>query len=238
MGASPWPPQSSSVPLSLLTGRFPALAGIDLVSPRARSLFWRGPTGPARRRVLRACAGLLPVTAARPWCSGHDLRRHRTAVRRQVGMLGHAAAPVRRLDVHRERPFRRPGRRRRRLDGIDGALERLGSGGPLAAHGRRPAVGRPAPPGGPGRPRGPPSGAVAARRTPCRPRRRCPAAARTRSSSKRSPAGPPCAGLPRARGRRSRWPTVSCRWPAWPGAVANVRRRRRPSLPGRRAGSP
>ncbi|MEO6120993.1 MAG: ATP-binding cassette domain-containing protein, partial [Acidimicrobiales bacterium] len=39
---------------------------------------------------LRACAGLLAFTAGQAFVLGHDLRADRRALRRRVGLLGHA----------------------------------------------------------------------------------------------------------------------------------------------------
>jgi ABC-type transport system involved in cytochrome c biogenesis ATPase subunit len=57
-----------------LLGRFPALAGIDLDVDAGEVVLLRGPNGAGKTTLLRAVAGLVPV------------------VRRQVALLGHAAA--------------------------------------------------------------------------------------------------------------------------------------------------
>jgi heme ABC exporter ATP-binding subunit CcmA len=120
-----------------LSGRFPVLAGIDLTVAPGEILLLEGPNGAGKTSVLRACAGLLPVTAGEAVVLGHDLRRQAAAVRRQVGMLGHAAALYDELNVLENirfavRAAAAP------VDGIDEALERLGLVGRL----RRTAVGR------------------------------------------------------------------------------------------------
>jgi heme ABC exporter ATP-binding subunit CcmA len=51
-----------------------------------------GPNGAGKTTLLRALAGLASVTAAEATVLGHDLRRERAAVRREVGLLGHGAA--------------------------------------------------------------------------------------------------------------------------------------------------
>jgi heme ABC exporter ATP-binding subunit CcmA len=51
-----------------------------------------GPNGAGKTSLLRVCAGLLAVTEGEAVVLGCDLRRDRSQVRRQVGMLGHAAA--------------------------------------------------------------------------------------------------------------------------------------------------
>ncbi|HXQ58650.1 MAG TPA: heme ABC exporter ATP-binding protein CcmA [Acidimicrobiales bacterium] len=120
-----------------LTGRFPVLAGIDLTVDPGEILVLEGPNGAGKTSVLRACAGLLPVTSGHAVVLGHDLRRHPSAVRRQVGMLGHAAALYNELNVVENVRFavRAAGGS---VDGIDAALDRLGLVGRL----RRTTVGR------------------------------------------------------------------------------------------------
>ncbi len=120
-----------------LTGRFPVLAGIDLTVAPGEILVLEGANGAGKTSVLRACAGLLPVTSGEAVVLGHDLRRNASAVRRQVGMLGHAAALYDELNVVENLRFavRAAGGT---VDGIDGALERTGLVGRLR---RTPSVG-------------------------------------------------------------------------------------------------
>jgi heme ABC exporter ATP-binding subunit CcmA len=120
-----------------LTGRFPVLAGIDLTVASGETLVLEGPNGAGKTSLLRACAGLLPVTSGEAVVLGHDLRRHPAAVRRHVGMLGHAAALYDELSVVENVRFavRAAGAG---VDGIDAALDRLGLAGRL----RRTPVGR------------------------------------------------------------------------------------------------
>ncbi|HXQ76081.1 MAG TPA: heme ABC exporter ATP-binding protein CcmA [Acidimicrobiales bacterium] len=120
-----------------LTGRFPVLAGIDLTVAPGEIVVLEGPNGAGKTSVLRACAGLLPVTSGEAVVLGHDLRRNAAAVRRQVGMLGHAAALYDELNVVENVRFavRAAGAG---VDGIDAALDRLGLVGRL----RRTTVGR------------------------------------------------------------------------------------------------
>jgi heme ABC exporter ATP-binding subunit CcmA len=75
-----------------LLGRFPALAGIDLEVDAGEVVLLRGPNGAGKTTLLRAVAGLVPVVRGDAVVLGHDLRRDRRAVRRQVALLGHAAA--------------------------------------------------------------------------------------------------------------------------------------------------
>lgn len=134
------PPMASAVVLRAavaLTGRFPALAGIDLTVAEGEIVVLEGPNGAGKTSVLRACAGLLPITGGEAVVLGHDLRRHPASVRRHVGMLGHAAALYDELSVAENVRFavRAAGAG---VDGIDGALDRLGLTGRL----RRTTVGR------------------------------------------------------------------------------------------------
>src|ERR687898_1404640 len=75
-----------------LLGRFPALAGIDLDVARGEIVLLRGPNGAGKTTLLRACAGLVPVVRGEAVVLGRDLRRDPRAVRRRVGLLGHATA--------------------------------------------------------------------------------------------------------------------------------------------------
>ncbi len=120
-----------------LTGRFPVLAGIDLTVAPGEIVVLEGPNGAGKTSVLRACAGLLPVTGGEAVVLGHDLRHHPAAVRRQVGMLGHAAALYDDLTVVENVRFavRAAGAS---VSNIDAILERLELGGRL----RRTTVGR------------------------------------------------------------------------------------------------
>jgi heme ABC exporter ATP-binding subunit CcmA len=73
-------------------GRFPALAGVDLDVEQGEIVLVQGPNGAGKTSLLRACAGLLAVTSGSAEVLGQDLCRDRRAVRRQVGLLGHATA--------------------------------------------------------------------------------------------------------------------------------------------------
>ncbi|HEY1651969.1 MAG TPA: heme ABC exporter ATP-binding protein CcmA [Acidimicrobiales bacterium] len=74
-----------------LAGRFPALAGVDLSLEQGEVVVVVGPNGAGKTSLLRACAGLLPVTSGEATVLGVDLTAEHTAVRRFVGLLGHAA---------------------------------------------------------------------------------------------------------------------------------------------------
>lgn len=75
-----------------LLGRFPALAGIDLDVAAGEIVLLRGPNGAGKTTLLRTCAGLLRVARGEATVLGHDLadRAQARAVRRHVGLLGHA----------------------------------------------------------------------------------------------------------------------------------------------------
>jgi heme ABC exporter ATP-binding subunit CcmA len=75
-----------------LTGRFPALAGVDLEVSQGEMVVLEGPNGAGKTSLLRACAGLLPVMSGTAEVLGRNLRNERVAVRRHVGFIGHAPA--------------------------------------------------------------------------------------------------------------------------------------------------
>ncbi len=72
-----------------LLDRFPALAGVDLSVESGEMVCLRGPNGAGKTTLLRACAGLVPLRAARAEVLGFDLIADRRSVRRHVGLLGH-----------------------------------------------------------------------------------------------------------------------------------------------------
>lgn len=75
-----------------LLGRFPALAGIDLDVAAGEIVLLRGPNGAGKTTLLRLCGGLLPVARGEARVLGCDLtdRRQARALRRRIGLLGHA----------------------------------------------------------------------------------------------------------------------------------------------------
>jgi heme ABC exporter ATP-binding subunit CcmA len=73
-----------------LVGRFPVLAGVDLDVGRGEVVLLRGSNGAGKTSLLRACAGLLRVVTGEAVVLGADLVRDQRAVRRRVGLLGHA----------------------------------------------------------------------------------------------------------------------------------------------------
>jgi heme ABC exporter ATP-binding subunit CcmA len=72
-----------------LTGRFPALSGVDLSVGPGEVISVVGANGAGKTTLLRVCAGLLPVSSGEAVVLGVDLRIEPTAVRRRVGLLGH-----------------------------------------------------------------------------------------------------------------------------------------------------
>ncbi len=113
-----------------LAGRFPALAGVDLSLETGEVVDVVGPNGAGKTSLLRACAGLLPVTSGEATVLGVDLTADHTAVRRHVGLLGHAAPLYDELSAAENVRFavRALGLR---SSAADGALERLGLTGRL-----------------------------------------------------------------------------------------------------------
>lgn len=73
-----------------LLGGFPALAGADLTVSAGEAVLLRGPNGAGKSTLLRVCAGLVPLASGEATVLGVDLRRDPRAVRRRVGLLGHA----------------------------------------------------------------------------------------------------------------------------------------------------
>ncbi|MGD9704221.1 MAG: heme ABC exporter ATP-binding protein CcmA [Acidimicrobiia bacterium] len=112
-------------------GRFPALAGATIDVPRGQIVLLRGPNGAGKTTLLRLCAGLVPVTRGDAVVLGHDLRIDRSAVREQVGMLGHSNGLYGDLSVGENVRFWGRTVRASEAEIID-SLERLGLGGRLA----------------------------------------------------------------------------------------------------------
>ena len=84
-------PMASAVSLRAavaLTGRFPVLAGIDLTVAPGEVLVLEGANGAGKTSVLRACAGLLPVSSGEAVVLGHDLAGEGRRMTRMVGSYG------------------------------------------------------------------------------------------------------------------------------------------------------
>ncbi|MGA2835184.1 MAG: heme ABC exporter ATP-binding protein CcmA [Acidimicrobiales bacterium] len=91
---APAAPLSSAVSLRgavALSGRFPLLAGVDLDVAVGEAVLIEGPNGAGKTSLLRVCAGLVPLASGRLSILGLDPARHRTALRRRVGLLSHAS---------------------------------------------------------------------------------------------------------------------------------------------------
>jgi heme ABC exporter ATP-binding subunit CcmA len=115
-----------------LAGRFPALAGVDLTLEQGEVVVVVGPNGAGKTSLLRACAGLLPVTSGEATVLGVDLTADHAAVRRYVGLLGHAAPLYDELSAAENVRFAVRALGLPASD-ADDALERLGLTGRLRA---------------------------------------------------------------------------------------------------------
>src|ERR1700685_130786 len=92
MAASSTPgPAVSLAEAVALAGRYPLLAGCDLEIARGETVLVEGPNGAGKTSLLRVCAGLVPLASGRATVLGLDPVRHRTRLRRRVGLLSHAA---------------------------------------------------------------------------------------------------------------------------------------------------
>jgi heme ABC exporter ATP-binding subunit CcmA len=113
-----------------LAGRFPALAGVDLSLHTGEVVVIVGANGAGKTSLLRACAGLLPVTSGQAEVLGVDLTKDHSAVRRHVGLLGHAAPLYDELSAAENVRFATQALRLPTAE-ADAALERLGLVGRL-----------------------------------------------------------------------------------------------------------
>jgi heme ABC exporter ATP-binding subunit CcmA len=130
MGAKAMAPVIQFRAAVALAGRFPALAGVDLSLQTGEVMVVLGANGAGKTSLLRACAGLLPITSGHATVLGVDLTADHTAVRRHVGLLGHAAPLYDELSAAENVRFavRALGLP---VAGADAALERLGLVGRL-----------------------------------------------------------------------------------------------------------
>ncbi len=115
-----------------LAGRFPVLAGADLDVERGEIVLLQGANGAGKTSVLRACAGLLRVVSGEARVLGADLVADPRAVRRRVGLFGHATALYEDLSAAQNVRFALRAARRP-ADGAAPALERMGITGRLVA---------------------------------------------------------------------------------------------------------
>ncbi len=113
-----------------LTGRFPALSGVDLSVGPGEVVSVVGANGAGKTTLLRACAGLVPVRSGEAIVLGVDLRDDPAAVRRRVGLLGHAPSLYDELNALENVRFalRAAGAA---VDRVRPALERVGITGRL-----------------------------------------------------------------------------------------------------------
>src|SRR5215204_3875541 len=112
-------------------GGFPALAGASLQVEQGEIVLLQGPNGAGKTTLLRVCAGLLPLSRGRGCVLGHDLALDRTALRREVGLLGHRNALYLDLTVTENVRFWGAAVGASSAE-VGGALERLGLTGRLA----------------------------------------------------------------------------------------------------------
>jgi len=70
-------------------GRYPLLAGVDLDVKRGEVVALRGANGAGKTSLLRAIAGLLPLSSGEAYVLGLDPLSDARALRRRVGLLGH-----------------------------------------------------------------------------------------------------------------------------------------------------
>ncbi len=115
-----------------LVGRFPVLAGVDLEVASGEILLLQGANGAGKTSLLRACAGLLRVVTGEATVLGADLVADPRAVRRRVGLLGHATGLYDDLTAAENVRFavRSAGAQ---AAGVGPALARLGLEGRLAS---------------------------------------------------------------------------------------------------------
>lgn len=115
-----------------LLGRFPALAGADLVVRSSEIVLLEGPNGAGKSTLLRLCAGLAPLHDGRGRILGLDLSNavDRRTIRRRVGLLGHQTALYDDLTVEQNLRFWAKANRAAEAD-LEPAMRRLGLDGRL-----------------------------------------------------------------------------------------------------------
>ncbi len=117
-----------------LLGRFPALAGIDLEVAAGEVVLLRGSNGAGKTTLLRCLAGLVPLARGEARVLGHDLtdRRQARALRRRVGLLGHATGLYDELTAIDNVRFwgRAAGAR---AEDVDAAIDACGLGGRIGS---------------------------------------------------------------------------------------------------------
>lgn len=113
-----------------LAGRYPLLAGADLDVRTGEIVVLKGPNGAGKTSLLRVVAGLLPLSAGEATVLGLDPSADARALRRQVGLLGHANSLYDDLTAEENVRFAARAARLPR-DAAPLALERLGITGRL-----------------------------------------------------------------------------------------------------------
>jgi heme ABC exporter ATP-binding subunit CcmA len=106
-------------------GQFPVLAGADLTVERGEIVLLQGPNGAGKTSLLRVFAGLLPLTRGEGTVLGCDLITDRNAVRKRVGLLGHANGLYADLSVSENVRFWGATARATPAE-IDAAMQRMG----------------------------------------------------------------------------------------------------------------
>ena len=72
-------------------GRFPALAGVNLVVRTGEIIALQGANGAGKTTLLKLCAGLIPLDKGSGKVLGHNLNSEQKSIRRSVAMLGHTS---------------------------------------------------------------------------------------------------------------------------------------------------
>jgi heme ABC exporter ATP-binding subunit CcmA len=115
-----------------LAGRFPLLSGASIDVADGEVVHLRGPNGAGKTSLLRALAGLLLVDSGEAIVLGHDLRSDPRAVRRVIGLLGHATFLYDDLSVEENLRFALLAAHQP-IERAAGAIDRLGLAGRLAS---------------------------------------------------------------------------------------------------------
>jgi len=76
--------------VTVLLGRFPALARVDFDAFEGEVVFIRGPNGSGKTTLLRLIAGLVEAFDGSVAVFGRDPRSEARAIRREVSFLSHA----------------------------------------------------------------------------------------------------------------------------------------------------
>jgi heme ABC exporter ATP-binding subunit CcmA len=115
-----------------LAGRFPLLSGASIDVADGEVVHLRGPNGAGKTSLLRALAGLLAIDSGEAMVLGHDLRHDPRAVRRAIGLLGHATFLYDDLSVEENLRFALMASHQQ-IERAAGAIDRLGLSGRLAS---------------------------------------------------------------------------------------------------------